>query len=182
MSRLAAWPLLLGALGLDGLLVVANVAPAHELVIHPVAPPLTRIAALGDAQLGVAGPPSRGLLRLAVQRAVQQVGTPAQRSAAAAQALTPPATGGSGLAGWVANADRSRALRLVIEADAVALAELLGPERVLAFIARKEDLSEWYGEGRVWREAAGATGGQAPPAAPGPTAPPRAPPRSRPSP
>lgn len=182
MRRSSGWPLLLGALALDGLLAGASVAPARELVIHPVAPPLTRIASLGDAQLGVSGPPSRGLLRLAVQRAVQQVGTPAQRSAAAAQALTPPATGGSGLAGWVANAERSRALRLAIEADAVALAEALGPARVQAFIAHKEDLSEWYGEGRVWREAAGATGARPSPAAPAATAPPAARLRSPPSP
>lgn len=170
MSRLPAWPLLLVALGLDGLLAAANLPPAHELVLHPVAPPLTRIAALGYAQLGVAGPPSRGLLRLAVQRAVQQVGTPAQRSPAAAPPPDRP------------RAERSRALRLAIEADAVALAELLGPERVQVMVARKEDLSEWYGEGRVWRQAAGATGDQPPPAAPGPRAPPTAPPRSPPSP
>jgi len=146
VSRRAAAALLLGALVLDGVLAAANLAPAHELVIHPVAPPLTRIAALGDAQLGVAGPPARGLLRLAVQRAVQQVGTPAQRSTAT---FPPPDR---------ASAEHSRALRLAVEADAVALAEELGPERVQVFIARKEDLSEWYGEGRVWREAAALRG------------------------
>jgi hypothetical protein len=151
---------LLGALGLDGLLAAANVAPAHQLVIHPVAPPLTRIAALGDAQLGVASPPARGLLRLAAQRAVQQVGSPAQRR----DATFPPPDR--------ARAERSRALRLAVEADAIALANLLGPERVRAFVARKEDLSEWYGEGRVWREAAGVAGGRAQPSAPGPTDPP----------
>lgn len=170
MSGRVGGLLLLGALGLDGLLAVASVAPGRDVVIHPIAPPLTRIAALGDAQLGLAGPPSRGLLRLGVQRAVQQVGTPAQRSASS---FPPPDR---------TRAERSRALRIAIEADAIALADALGPERVRAFVAHKEDLSEWYGEGRVWREAAEATGDRSWPAAPAPTALPTATPRPPPSP
>ncbi len=148
--------LLLGAISLDALLLVGNLDAPDTLVIHPVAPPLTRIAALGDAQLGVAGPPARGLVRLGVQRAVQQVGTPGQRAAAV---FPPPSR---------ASVERSRALRLAIEADAVALADQLGPARVSAFLAHKEDLSEWYGEGRTWQQASGggATAAPTPPAAP----------------
>ncbi len=132
------WLVLGCALALDGVLAGANLRGAPVLTLHPVAPPLTRIAALGDATLGVAPPPARGLLRIAVQRAVQQIGTPEQRSAAR---FPPPDP---------AQIERSRGMRVQVEADAVALAQVLGPDRVEEIMRHKEDLSEWYGEGRVW--------------------------------
>lgn len=135
------WVLLVGALGLDALLAVASLQPARALTIHPVAPPLTRIAALGDTTLGTTTRgPTRGLLKIAVQHAVRQVGTPEQK---AASRFPPPDQAGI---------ERSRALRLQIEADAVGLAEVLGPDRVELIVQHKEDLSEWYGEGRVWAD------------------------------
>lgn len=135
------WALLVGALGLDAILAVATLKPARALTIHPVAPPLTRIAALGDTTLGSpTSGPTRGLLKIAVQRTVQQVGTPEQKAAAR---FPPPDQA------WIA---RSRDLRLRIEGDAVGLAEGLGPDRVELIVHHKEDLSEWYGEGRVWAD------------------------------
>ena len=132
------WELLIGAVLLDGaLLMVREPTP---LTVHPIAPPLTRIAALGDAPLGVAGPPSRGLVRMAVERTVQTVGSAEQK---AALRFAPPNA---------ATLQQSRLLRLSIEADAVRLANVLGPERVGVIVAQKENLSEWYGEGRMWSE------------------------------
>ena len=99
-----------------------------ELVLQPVAPPLTRIAALGDAPLlpepSGGGPPP-------------PPGHDPHRHIAA-----PPHPPGP--------ADLGHVLRLQVEADAIAMVELLGPERVAAAVAHRESLSALLGETRTW--------------------------------
>ena len=51
------WALLLGALLLNGLLASAWRSPAERAVVYPLAPPLTRIAAMGERALNPTGTP-----------------------------------------------------------------------------------------------------------------------------
>lgn len=129
------------AVGLSLLNAALWKAPVGEVVLFPVAPPLTRIGALGDDALGT--PPPRSGLVFAVTRVVQALGTAEQRRKA--EALGPDRSA----------QERSRSLRLAVQADAIELAKLLGTERVGLIVAHRETLGEWYGEGRVWREALG---------------------------
>ncbi len=105
-------------------------AAPTELVLQPVAPPLTRIASLGDAPLlpepvdGGPPPPAGAPPRPHPER---------------------PGPGpGPG------SADLGHILRLQVEADAIALVELLGPERVQAAVAQRESMSALLGETRTW--------------------------------
>ena len=124
------------AAGCVALLLADAQQPAAppELVLQPVAPPLTRIAALGDAPLlpepsggGPAPPPDHD----------------PHRHQAAPPHPPGPAQGGS---------DLGHVLRLQVEADAIAMVELLGPERVAAAVAHRESLSALLGETRTWDE------------------------------
>ncbi|MCB9745188.1 MAG: hypothetical protein H6740_21545 [Alphaproteobacteria bacterium] len=136
--------MLLGAVALNGLLALAW-RPAPELqVLHPLAPPLTRIAALGDHPLDPAAtppPPPAELLRK-LNPLVAGQGTPAQRQllqrARAAEGRIDPLL------------PRAQALRLAVEADAAHLADTLGPARVGRFVLEKERMSAAVGETRVW--------------------------------
>ncbi len=127
------------ALALDGLLVAALLRPAVTPVVHPVAPPLTRISALGDHPIGGDGPPPSATWRIALERTVQAVGTPAQR-AEILPLRPPPPPAGEG--------------RQRIQADALAIGRLLGPDRVERILAQKETLGDLYGEGLVWDQIA----------------------------
>ena len=49
--------------------------------------------------------------------------------------------------------ERANALRLAVEQDAVALALALGDDRVGHILARKDELSTAFGEGRAWDAA-----------------------------
>lgn len=134
------------ALALDLVGAVALTAPPAPLTLHPLAPPLTRIAALGDHPLGDhlapaepgAQAPGRTTLARAVHHVIQQIGTREQR-ARLTTLLPPRAPGG-----------RSATLQRAIEADAMAIAAVLGDDRVAAIVAHKEELAERYGEGRIW--------------------------------
>lgn len=103
-----------------GLAVVRRLGAESALVVvDPLAPPLTRIASLGDRTLGPAmspGPPPR----------------------------PPPPAGGHG-------DPRGHNLRLQVEADALAIAEVLGPERVGWALAEREALSATLAETATWR-------------------------------
>ena len=116
-----------------GFVMVAAVAqrpaPFDEVVIQPVAPPLTRIQALGDAPLAGATPPP-GPPR---SPGPPPMGPPPGPPSDAGGALPP-----------------GQLLRLQVEADAIAMAEVLGPERVDAAIARREALSAMVGEAATW--------------------------------
>lgn len=138
MSR-AGWVGIALALGIDGLLAAALARPRAVPVVHPVAPPLTRIAALGDHPIGGEGPTPGMGWRLALEQTVQATGTPAQRAEAVAirPAPPPPGTG-----------------RALLQADAVAIAGVLGPARVARILAEKEHLGDTTGEGQVWDEIA----------------------------
>jgi hypothetical protein len=158
----APWPKLAAA----ALAAALNVAlqsggPIPDLVwLHPVAPPLTHIPEMGEAVLGgtqpslapptppppVPGhpprPPLRGLAGT-LEQVLRATGTPGQRAALdAARPDVEPLL------------RRSTALRLAIERDAIAIADLLGPYRVGAILAQKDSLSTRYGEGRAWSAAA----------------------------
>lgn len=98
--------------------------PMNELVLQPVAPPLTRISALGDAPLLPEPPPP-----------------PGPPPGAPPPAAPPPGPGASPL---------GHALRVQVEADAIALAEILGPDQVDAAVDRREALSAMVGETRTW--------------------------------
>jgi hypothetical protein len=50
-------------------------------------------------------------------------------------------------------AHRATELRLAIQADAIAIARVLGDARTGRILARKDDLSTRYGEGRAWEVA-----------------------------
>lgn len=132
----------LAALLLNLALGAALLAPApHPPRVDPIAPALTRIATLGDRPIG--GDAARGApggWRLALDRTVRAVGTPEQRRAAESVRPPPPPAGD---------------LRAVLQADAVAMARVLGPDRVAAFVAERERLSGVLGEGRVWSRLGG---------------------------
>jgi hypothetical protein len=148
---------LVGALALNLLLAVAPARPALAW-IHPVAPPLTHIPEMGESVLGAprgappgaqgnhppGPPPLRGLAG-AVESLVRAVGTPAQQAALGElrgldQTVLP-------------HARRAMTLRLAVQADAIAIAEALGPTRVGAILADKDGLSTRIGEGRAWEAA-----------------------------
>jgi len=92
-------------------------APPGLVVVDPLAPPLTRIASLGDRTVGPEPRP------------------PPQRR--------PPPSGGAD--------PRGHSLRLAVEADALAIAEVLGPERVGWALAQREELSAAYAETATWQ-------------------------------
>lgn len=122
--------------------------PGHSWV-HPVAPPLTHVPALAEPTLGptVGAPPSRGEgLRRAVEAAVRATGSSEQRDEVDRIAREAGALGEVG--------ERARALRVTVEEDAARIAVALGPARVEAILARRDELSTRVGEGRVWTEAA----------------------------
>ncbi|MFZ5477115.1 MAG: hypothetical protein ACOZNI_10100 [Myxococcota bacterium] len=79
-----------------------------------------------------------------MRRAVLAVGTPEQK--AAVQRLAPPDVR--------ARVERAHALRLAIQEGVVEGIAVLGPDRVAAMLAAREDLSARYGEAKVWREVA----------------------------
>lgn len=154
---------LVGAVALNVLLATAPGRPAL-VWLHPVAPPLTHIPEMGEAVLGAAAtpaggtgpahprgpprppgpPPLRGVAG-AVEQVVRALGTPAQQAALAEV---------RGLEqGVLPHARRAMTLRLAVSADAVALAEAMGPERVGAVLADKDGLSTRIGEGRAWAAA-----------------------------
>ena len=146
----AAWLRLALALALNAALVVAWLRPQPPAWLHPVAPPLTRIAALGDLALGApgGGPPPMppGELTRRLEQAARQGTSAPQR--ALLERLGP-------LRGQLPPlAERGQRLRVAVEYDAVALAEALGPERVAACVARRETLSAMVGETRVWEALA----------------------------
>ncbi len=124
---------------LDALLAWAVFRPTTTPVVYPLAPPLTRISALGDHPIGGDGPPPHASWRLALEATLQAVGTPAQQAELAALRPTPPAPSPG---------------RALIQADAVAIARVLGPERVRLILANKETLGATYGEGRIWDQIA----------------------------
>ena len=91
------------------------------------------------------GPPPLRELAGAVELIVRAVGDSTQKSAIQAlHALDQ---------GVMPRARRAMTLRVAVESDAVAIADVLGPERVGVILARKEDLSTRYGEGRAWSAA-----------------------------
>lgn len=141
MTRLAALALL------NLLLLAALFRPTPGFVrVHPLAPPLTRIAALGDHPLDARvtpPPPAAELLRV-LQPTFRQSTTPEQRAL----------LGRAGpIQGSIEGAlGRASALRVAVERDADALARAVGPDRLSAFIAQRERLSASVGETRVWAE------------------------------
>ncbi|MDP2310247.1 MAG: hypothetical protein Q8P18_29800 [Pseudomonadota bacterium] len=137
----------LGALAVNGVLAAAPGRPSLAW-LHPMAPPLTHIPEMGEPVLGSAPPsaPSnrRGLAE-AVERAVRAVGTPTQQRAVDELRRLDE--------GVLPAARRAMTLRLAVQADAIALAEALGPARVGAIVADKDGLSTRIGEGRAWASA-----------------------------
>lgn len=135
---------LLLLVGLDAALLLALLRDRPLAILHPVAPPLTRLDALGDHPLasGQATPPNA--LRRAVDRVIAATGDADQRMLsddvrASESALTP-------LRG------RAGALRHEVTADALAIAGVLGPERLAAVVAARESLARSVGETAVWAE------------------------------
>jgi hypothetical protein len=145
-----AWARLALAIALNAALAAAWLRDAPPAWLHPVAPPLTRIDAMGDLPLGApgGGPPPMppGELTRRLEQAARVGTTDAQRAllgrVGPAQGRLPPL------------AERGRRLRVQVEYDAIALAEAMGPDRVGAFIARRETLSASMGETRVWEALA----------------------------
>jgi hypothetical protein len=111
--------------------------------VHPIAPPLTHVPGAGEETLlpQDGRPPPAHALREGVARVVRATGTPAQR-AALAQA-------GPTREGATARA-RAHALREAVTRDAAALMRTLGPARVAAMLAAREELSWRYAEGKAW--------------------------------
>jgi hypothetical protein len=149
----------------DVLLLVPRIVPTRGPAwIHPVVPPLTRVAALGDRPLVAstgAGPGASVGLRPAdmarlLENVLRRGATPAQQAELSelrrlGKAAGAPAGPGSGPP---AAAMHGMELRLAMEEDATALAGALGPDRVALFLAQKELLSDELGEGAVWDRAA----------------------------
>lgn len=129
------------ALVLDGVMAVALLREPAGPVVHPLVPPLTRVDELRDHPLAAAPPAPPDRLRRGVADVVQATGTPEQRAAVAAFGRPP-----QGHAHAVE-------LRMAVEADAVAIAEALGPARVAAAVAERERLADAVGEGRLWARA-----------------------------
>lgn len=108
-----------------GLAAARRSRPAPGVVlIDPIAPPLTRIESLGDRPLGpTAAPPQPG---------ARPAGPP------------PP--------GQPPGPDpRGHSLRVAVEADASAIARVLGPERVAWALASRESLSADIAETATWQ-------------------------------
>ena len=130
------------ALGLALVLILGAVlgfGGGRTARVLPVAPPLTHVPGLGVDVLaqGAAAPPDS--LRRAVAQVVQATGTPAQR--AAARGLEAPPS---------MKVMEGQRLRGAVQEDAVALARVLGPERVSAMLRARPQLAEAYGELEVW--------------------------------
>ena len=130
-------------LGVNLLLALENLhrVPGDGLaVIFPLVPPLTHVPAMSLPTLDPeARPMMRDSLSRAVARVLEATHDPRQASLRRQDsALFTQAT----------------ALRLSLEADAIALAGVLGPTRVKAFVAARPLLSAAYGEVRVWEQAA----------------------------
>ncbi|MCB9742366.1 MAG: hypothetical protein H6741_06135 [Alphaproteobacteria bacterium] len=134
----------LGLLALNALLALSWGTAPESVVLHPLAPPMTRIAALGDRPLDpeAAPPPPPAELLRRLTPLVAQGGDAEQRRllerARAAEGRVAPLL------------PRSQSLRLAVEADAVALSEALGPARVTRFVADREPMSARLGETLVW--------------------------------
>lgn len=128
------------------LLGALRAAPADPGVAHPVALPLTRIAALGDRPL------LRPRATLPAWTAVDLLGRhlflPQQRDAL--ERLRREAAHGAAAHG------RADELRLALAHDAVDMAGVLGAERVYAGLALREQLAARYGEQRTWDQAVSA--------------------------
>ncbi len=145
--------LLLLGLGLNlALLAVRSELLASWTWLHPVAPPLTRIEALGDQTLAseargagpraVAGPELLPLLEEALLRTAKaEQQAELTRLAALPQRIGPLQA-------------RSQQQREAVQRSALRLAQLLGAQRVGVILARKEALADDIGEGLVWRQAA----------------------------
>ncbi|MCB9762479.1 MAG: hypothetical protein H6739_21960 [Alphaproteobacteria bacterium] len=143
------WTAALALAALNGALALAHPPPTAALAwVHPVAPPLTRIAAMGEHTLDPSRPPPppAGQALQALGPLIQGQGTPAQRQ------LMGQARGAEGRIHPLVG--RTQALRLAVELDAVALADALGPERLAVIVARKEALSAAVGEQKVWADLA----------------------------
>ncbi|MCK6503723.1 hypothetical protein L6R53_10045 [Myxococcota bacterium] len=97
--------------------------PPPPVVVDLLAPPLARVEALGDRTL-----------------ASSPAGRPLARPPASAPAAPPPAV------------VQGHALRLRLEGHGLAIAEVLGPERVAWGLARREDLSAQHAETAAWRD------------------------------
>ena len=146
MTRVPALAL---ATALDAVLAALLLARPPTAWIHPLAPPLTRIEALGDRTLGPEIPPVRAADLLAALEALgRETGAvvPGPRLAAGEAARLPPL------------ADRANRLRLQVEEDALALASVLGPDRVARIVEAREALSAAVGEGATWDSALEALG------------------------
>lgn len=124
---------------LDVGLALVSPKPAHTVVLAIVAP-LTRVPGLGLGPAAMA-PTSKEAVRQALVRVIEETGTPEQR-AWLVKLRSPP------------NREPLEAARRAMQADAVALATLLGPERVQAMLAARPALATKYGELRIWDEVA----------------------------
>ncbi len=139
MTRVPA--LLLVAL-LDAVLAVPLLTRPGPAWIHPLAPPLTRIDALGDRTLGPepGRPPDLLPALVALER---RTGTQvAGLGTSAADAARIPLL-----------AVRAARIRVQVEEDALSLAEALGPVRVGRIVGSPEALSAEVGEGAAWDRA-----------------------------
>ncbi len=119
-------------------------APVARLAwVHPVAPPLTHVPGAGEETLAPqnSAPPPGHALREGVIRVVRATGTPAQRAALAR--IGPSRDAAQARA-------RAVALREAVARDAAELMRTLGPARVGAMLAAREDLSWRYAEGKAW--------------------------------
>lgn len=115
--------------------------PVDGVTLQPIAPPLTRIRSLGDAPLASPPPPGR------------------PKGPPKGPPPGPPPTGGGA-------PPAVHILRVQVEADASAMAEVLGPERVAAALRHREALSAFVGEGATWDALLPALEAAARPAAP----------------
>lgn len=129
----------------DGLLFFAlrRTDPAVA-VLHPVAPPLTRLDALGDHPLADGVPTPPDALRRAIDRVVSAVGDEDQKALMGEIRTTE--------AGFAPRRGRAGELRQMVVADAVALAEAVGPGRLAAIAGAREALARSVGESAVWAE------------------------------
>lgn len=129
----------------DGLLLLAlrRTEPA-VMLLHPVAPPLTRLDALGDHPLADGVPIPPDALRRAVERVVSAVGDEDQKALLGEIRAVE--------AGFAPRRGRAGELRQRVVGDAVALAEVVGPERLAAIAGAREVLARSVGETAVWAE------------------------------
>lgn len=123
-------------------LLAFGVAFPERTTVHPVAPPLTRVPGSGLDTIASGAPTPTGALRRAVATVIRATGTPEQQAAA------------RGLDGPPADTRRANELRAAIQADAVAMITLLGPDRVEPMLRARPALSAAYGEVHVWEAIA----------------------------